>query len=123
LRPPSPSLVVPVILGCSLRLYELVALEDASLGEGLPSLLWTSLPFAVALLMGLAKRLHFASVGYASACLLALLYSHYVLFIAPSPDSSAVLIVFFPVWCLLIFGPLGAVLGWAIGRRLKRSAA
>ena len=111
------------MLGCGLRVYELIALEDASLNEGLTSLLWTLLPFAVAWLMGFAKTLHHASVGYASACFLALLYSHYVLFVAPSPDSSPVLIVFFPVWCLLIFGPAGAVVGWAIGRLGTRSAA
>jgi hypothetical protein len=115
--------VVPVILGCSLRLYELIALEDATLSEGLPSLLWNSLPFGVALLMGFAKPLHFASVGYASACLLALFYSHYILFVAPSPDTSALLIVFFPVWCLFFVGPFGAVIGWALGRRNKRSGA
>ena len=118
-----PSLVVPVVFGCSLRLYELVALEKANLSDGLTSLLWTSLPFAVALLMGFAKPLRFASVGYASACLLALLYSHYVLFISSSPDSSPALIVFFPVWCLLIFGPIGALVGWAAGRLGKRGAA
>lgn len=121
--PLNPSTVVPVVLGCGLRVYELVALEHASFGEGLTSLLWTFLPFAVALLMGFAKPLQTASVGYASACLLALLYSHYVLFIAPSPDSSPVLIVFFPVWCLLIFGPAGAIIGWAVDRLGKRSAA
>ena len=92
------------------------------MSEGLPSLLWNSLPFAVALLLGFARAFHFGSIGYASACLLALLYSHYVLFVSPSPDSSPLLILFFPVWCLLIFGPVGAIIGWALGRLRKRGS-
>jgi len=100
-----------------LRIYELVALERAPmLAAGLLDLIWSSIPFVFALGFAALTRHTGPASGFASASLLAGFYAHYVLYHAPSPGYGSSLIIFLPLWCMLIIGPLGAIVGWFLWR-------
>jgi hypothetical protein len=117
IRLPS-SVVVPAVMGCLLRLYELVFLERvASLGAALIQLSWSCLPFLLALAISAIPRLQTAAIGFTSACLLGSFYAHYVLFLAPSPEANTALILLLPLWSLFVLGPAGAVAGWLLIRK------
>lgn len=93
------------------------------LAEGLLDLLWSSLPFAVAVGLAAFPALTPAAIGFGSASLLASLYAHYVIYQAPSPGSGTALMVLLPLWCLFLVGPVGALVGWLVQRRPPGGAA
>lgn len=124
MRTPPPSVAVPACGGVLLRLYELIALERAPmLAEGLIDVLWSSVPFAFALGLAALTRHPAPAAGFASASLLASLYAHYVLYQSPSSGYGTALIVFLPLWSMLLIGPLGAFVGWLLSRSKPPGAA
>lgn len=121
--PPAPT-VVPALGGVLLRLYELVALDRAPmLAEGIVDLLWSSVPFAFALSLAAFTRHVGPATGFASASLLASLYTHYVLYQAPSQGYDTSLVVLLPLWSMIFVGPLGALVGWLLSRSRPPGAA
>ncbi len=110
-----PSVVVPSVLGALLRLYELLALEGVPLQALHPHPhLWSLLPYAVALGLSLHPGLRVAATGFASACLVADLLAHFALHYGPRTDS--LLVVFLPMFNLLLVGPAGALLALLYAR-------
>jgi len=116
MRLPPANVLVPSAFGCLLRLYEVFGLENAP-SHGLQSLsqLWSLLPYAIAVALAFAPGMQAAAAGFATACLLADLYAHHALFRGPGTDS--LLVVFLPLWHLLVIGPAGALMAWLLARR------
>jgi hypothetical protein len=110
-----PAVIVPSAFGALLRLYELLALEGVPLQALRPHPhLWSLLPYAVAVVLSLYPRLKLGAVGFASACLVADLLAHFMLFYGPRTDS--LLVLFLPLWNLLVIGPAGAILALLYAR-------
>ena len=120
---PPPATFVPVCAGVLLRVYELVVVDRPTmLADGVRDLIWSSLPFVVACGLAVFPKLTAAGAGFASASLLASLYAHYVLYQAPSPGLGTGPIVLLPLWCLILVGPLGALIAVLLQRRRSRGA-
>jgi len=82
--------------------------------------LWSCLPYAVLAGVALWRRLPAPALGGALAALAADLYMHHSVFIAPASSTAAVGLVFMPLWNLVLFGPVGAMLGWGVARVFAR---
>lgn len=117
-RPRIPAAVaVPVAIGLVLLAWAVVALT-ASHGLWLAGALglWNAFPFGVAVLLACAAALRTAAAGFAAATLLSTLFAQYVYVIAPDDSRSVVGLFFLPFWNLLAAGPVGALVGWLLGR-------
>ena len=64
-------------------------------------------------------------LGGAAASLLADIYMHYSVFVAPKGSTAALGLLALPIWNLLVIGPAGAVLLWICYRLFasKRNAS
>ena len=45
--------------------------------------------------------------------------AYYSAFINPQSSTASLGLLFIPIWNVLLFAPLGAVIGWLIGRRAR----
>ncbi len=82
-------------------------------------LLFSLLPYAIAAKMSRFARLAGSAVGFAAGALVGDLFMHYQVFMVPNGSSAALGLLIMPFWNLLILGPLGALVGWAIARLLR----
>lgn len=107
--------------GILLHLYTALFLADGGLSWFLLGLAVLScLPYAIAVALARIRRASVLSLGWAIASLLADLYMHYSVFVAPKGSTAALGLLFMPVWNLLVVGPAGAVLLWGCHRLLTR---
>jgi hypothetical protein len=115
------SVVVPAVVGCLLRVYEVFVLDDVPIYDVANLVHFSSVvPYLFAIGLSLNPRLIAAAAGFASACLVADLYAHYLLYRGPGTDS--LFVVFLPLWNSLFIGPVGAVIAWLFMRWRSSSA-
>lgn len=74
-------------------------------------------PYVIAAVLALSRRGKVFGLGGAAAALLADIYVHYSVFVAPKGSTAALGLLAMPIWNLLAIGPAGAVLLW-IGVKL-----
>jgi len=105
--------------GVLLHLYTAVFRADGGLSWFLLGLVLLScLPYGVAVALTRARRASLLALGWAIASLLADLYMHYSVFVAPKGSTAALGLLFMPIWNLLVVGPVGAVVVWGCHRLL-----
>lgn len=112
-------------LGVALHLYTAIFKAEGGMGAigflvGL--LLWSCTPYALAAMLALARR-PVPGLGAAASCLVADLFMHYSVFIAPRGSTAALGLLFMPLWNLLFVAPAGALLFWLAHRVLARRNA
>jgi hypothetical protein len=102
-------------LGVGLHLYQLLFEFDGPRGLFAIGLtLWSCLPYVLALL--LARRAAAPAVGFALGALLGDVWMHHAVFIAPGSSTAALGLLFMPLYNMVLLGPAGAVLAWALTR-------
>ena len=112
-----PSLLLTIAAGCLLHLYNFAFKADGGWSLFVVGLFAFSLtPYAVAVMLARFGRMASSAVGFAAGALIGDLYMHYSVFIAPKGSTAALGLLFMPLWNLLIIGPVGALIGWAIAR-------
>ncbi|SDN27830.1 hypothetical protein [Polaromonas sp. JS666] len=103
--------------GVLLHVYTAVFRADGGLSWFLLGLVLLScLPYGIAAALTRARRAHLLALGWAIASLLADLYMHYSVFVAPKGSTAALGLLFMPIWNLLVIGPAGAVAVWGCHR-------
>lgn len=120
-----------VLCGAGVALHLYTVIFKAAGGEGVGAyafliglLFFASAPYAVAAWLARGRRVVWG-LGVAAACLVADLYMHYSVFVAPAGSTAALGLLFMPLWNLLAIGPAGALLAgivhWAL--RARRGSA
>ena len=111
---------IPIAAGVLVHAYTVLFVADGPFGLfHVGIFLWSCLPYAVC--VGLWKLGWTApSAGGARLALAADIWMHYQVFVAPGGSTAALGLLFMPLWNLLIFVPLGALLGWWISQRWAR---
>ena len=107
-----------VVAGFGLHAYQFYLAEDADESAFGLFFLWPSLPYAACVAVLRNLRFPHAALGGAASILLADLVTHHAVFVRPTDAQSGLLLLFMPLWNLLIIGPIGAVVGWSVGRGL-----
>jgi len=103
--------------GVLLHLYTAAFKAEGGISAFLVGLVLLSCaPYAIAAVLATRGRRALLALGAAGASLLADLYMHYSVFIAPQSSTAALGLLVMPVWNLLVVGPLGAVLLWLVHR-------
>lgn len=117
-KPPSKaSLIVPVALGLLLLAWEFaLQVPQSSIEMAALIFLWSSLPFAVAMLIGLFPKRRAFAIGFVSGTLLTTLFGHYLYFIAPDESGRIWGLVFIPLFNLFPVGPAGGLIAWLLTR-------
>lgn len=109
------------LCGCMLHAYTAAFRAEGPVGPFLFGLLaWSCLPYVSAALASLRPTLTWPALGYAAGALGGDVFMHYSVFIAPKSSTAALGLLFMPLWNLLLLGPMGALLFWAV-RRVYRS--
>ena len=117
------SFVLTIAAGCLLHLYTFTFKADGGWSLFVVGLLAFSLtPYAVAEILARFGRMASSALGFAAGALIGDLYMHYSVFMAPKGSTAALGLLFMPLWNLLILGPVGALIGWAIARFMGRQS-
>jgi len=107
-----------VALGMLLHVY--IAFVEASGGVSAFSLglmLWSWLPYLLALILFLWLRNPIAPLcGVLGPFALDMLV-YYDVFIHPRSSTAALALLFAPLWSLIIFEPIGLLIGWIVAKR------
>ena len=112
-----PSLLLTIAAGCLLHLYTFAFKAEGGWSLFVVGLFAFSLtPYAVAAMLARFGRMASSALGFAAGALIGDLYMHYSVFIAPKGSTAALGLLFMPLWNLLVIGPGGALIGWAIAR-------
>lgn len=107
-------------IACGILLHVYTALfvaEGGFSGFSVGLVLWSWLPYALA--GTLLKRNAYAAAGAAVFVLAADALAFKLAFINPQGSTSALVLLFMPLWNLVLVGPIGAVLGWLVSKRLS----
>ena len=117
------SFVLTIAAGCLLHLYAFTIKADGDWSLFVVGLFAFSLtPYAVAAMLARFGRMASGALGFAVGALIGDFYMHYSVFIAPGGSTAALGLLFMPLWNLLLIGPLGALVGWAIARLISRQS-
>src|SRR5262245_3901552 len=111
-----------LLIGCGVLLHAYTAFfkaEGPFSGFLLGLMLWSWLPYiGSAVLLLVWKNAHVA-FGAALFALGADMVAFYSAFINPTSSTAALGLLFMPLWNLLLFAPVGALLGWLISKRAR----
>lgn len=106
--------------GVLLHLYT-VAFRTDGTGRGIVDLLflvgfllWSCLPYLIWIIVAILKEQPKPALGAILGTLAFDLYVHFSVFVAPESSTAALGLLFAPLWNLILFGPLGAVISWPI---------
>lgn len=111
------ALAVPASLGLMLLVWEFTLQASRhSLELSALILLWSIVPFGLALLMGRSLRLRVFAVGFVSAIFLTTLFGHFLYFVAPDESGSSWGLIFIPLFNLIAVGPSGGLIAWFVFR-------
>jgi hypothetical protein len=121
--PKSVAILVPS-LGILLHAY--ISFFEASGGPNaftLGLLAWSSLPYAICLLIAFAIDRPFLGFCGATVALLADLGTYYSVFVSPTSSAAAISVLFAPMVSLVVWVPVGVLVGFLLGRLKTRRAA
>lgn len=109
------------ILGVLLHVYTIAFQSEHSLGWFPIALLILSVsPYVIAAWLCGKPHWGIPALGAASACLFTDGYVHYSVFVAPKSSTAAIGLVAMPLCNLVLVGPIGAALLWAVRRLFGR---
>jgi hypothetical protein len=94
-------------------------LSDAAVGF----FVWGMTPYCLCLAISSLGRLRVAPVAGGVLALAADLLVHVEVFVAPQSSTSALLLIFVPLWSNLVIVPAGTIVAWLIARRVSGSSA
>jgi hypothetical protein len=80
---------------------------------------WSLLPYAVGLFLSLKLSYHLQAVGWLIGVLMMDVGMYRAVFVHPHSSTAALGLLFMPGWNLVVFGPLGGLLGWMVSRARK----
>lgn len=106
---------------CGILLHAYTALFMAAGGFSLfrvGLVLWGWLPYGLG--GALLRRNEHAAAGAALGVLAADALAFNLAFVNPKGSTSALVLLFMPMWNLVLGGPLGAVIGWLVSK-LRRT--
>lgn len=83
-------------------------------------ILWSCLPYLACAFVAVVKKKPLFALGGALGTFAFDLYMYYSVFIHPVSSTSALGLLFAPLWNLLLFGPLGAALFWLVASLLRK---
>lgn len=105
------------LAGVLLHAYTLIAYPAPGYAAFLVGLfIWSCAPYAVALVVVPKLVSKIGAACFATACLLADFYFHWSVFLHPRSSTASLALLVAPLWNVAVFGPLGAGLGWLLGR-------
>jgi len=119
---PTPTFAAKVLIaaGFILHTYE-AALASAAFSLGF--WIWTLLPYFAGSLLLWGWNKPRAALGSLCLPIVFDLANHYAVFIKPESSTAALGMLFVPLWNLVLFVPIGGILGWLADRRAKTLAA
>ena len=85
--------------------------------------LWASSPYVACAFLLFRMRMTRAAAGAALLALLMDITSAYTAFVKPSSSTSSLVLLFVPLWNLLVACPIGGFGGWLLSRRAERRAS
>ena len=113
-----------VAVGISLHSFEMLAdfpQQARSLSFAL--LIWSCLPYLLALLLIFTIRRTLIPLLGVSGPLIVDLINHYFVYMAPASSTAGLNLFWIPLWNMIFVEPLGWIIGWGIaqdkGQRAK----
>ena len=104
--------------GALLHLYTAMFRAEGGASASLVGLVLLSCsPCAIAAVLAVSRPGKVFGLGGAAASLLADMYMHYSVFLAPKASTAALGLLAMPIWKLVAIGPAGAVLLWFWSKR------
>jgi ABC-type spermidine/putrescine transport system permease subunit I len=94
--------------------------------EGSPDLQWLEflflalLPYVVCLVLFITKKQSIMSFSGAVAPVLLDMFTYYSVFVSPTSSTASLALLWMPIWNLIIFMPIGLLIGYFIDRRRKK---
>jgi len=84
---------------------------------------WSLVPYGVGAALLFVFRNSPAAVGWLILPAFMDLMTYRSVFVSPQGSTAALGLLFAPLWNLVLLGPVGGVIGWLAGRRLRRRSA
>jgi hypothetical protein len=108
---------VVVACGLLLHLYTVLFKAAGPFGSFLFGfLIWSWLPYLASLVVLLCWRNAYAALGAALLALAVDVFFFYTVFIRPRGSTAGVVLLVAPLLNLILFVPLGALIGWLFSR-------
>ena len=92
--------------------------SDAAVGF----FVWGMTPYCLCLMISSLGKLRVAPVVGGVPALAADLLVHFEVFVAPQSSTSALLLIFVPLWSNLVIVPAGTIVAWLVLRRVSGSS-
>jgi hypothetical protein len=89
--------------------------SDRSFSLGL--MVWSWLPYLLALFFLIIIRRKIIPLCGVVGPLILDLTNYYAVFISPQSSTAALGLLWVPLWNLVLLGPVGMLIGWAISRK------
>jgi hypothetical protein len=118
---PHPAVSAIVAIAAVLHAIECFAKGPTSAGAAF--FIWALAPYALCALISSISTLRAAPVAGGALALAVDLLVHVEVFIAPHSSTSALLLIYVPLWNILVLVPIGTIVAWLILRRRSRSAS
>jgi hypothetical protein len=116
LRTPHPYVFVLLGLAAALHLYENLSGSSQSFSFGL--FVWAIAPYVLVLALSCFEATRSSSVAGAAVALLMDLLAFHSVFINPTSSTASLVLIFMPLWNILIFVPGATWIAWIVnGRR------
>ena len=112
-----------VAIGILLHFYEfLIGFEAQAKSLSIAFLVWSGLPYFVALfLIFLMRRTLIPLFGVVGPLVLDTV-NHYYVFIEPASSTAGLNLLWIPVWNIVVLQPMGWVVGWLFWRACTHRA-
>jgi hypothetical protein len=119
---PHPGVSAVVAIAVVLHGIECFAAKGPT-SAGAAFFIWGLTPYALCALVSSISTLRAAPFAGGALALAVDLLVHVEVFIAPHSSTSALLLIYVPLWNILVFVPVGTIVAWLILRRRSRSAS
>jgi hypothetical protein len=113
----------PPVIGILLHLHEfLIGFEAQARSLSLALLVWSCLPYFIALfLIWLMRRTVIPLFGVLGPLIVDLV-NHYYVVIEPASSTAVLNLLWIPLWNIVVFQPIGSAVGWFFLRvRMRRA--
>ena len=116
--------VMLIWLGIALHIYTIAFKTEGAVNMFLVGLFfWSCLPYFVTALLALFAVTRVVALGAATAAVVADGVTHYLVFVAPQGSTAALGLLWAPLWNLMAFGPIGALLAYIFHRLASKAHA
>ena len=116
-KAPHLGLIVIVLLAIALHVYETYVNSPGGIGF----LLWSSMPYALCVIVAALSTSSIPAVAGAVTAFLFDLGAHNDVFVHPTSSTAGLALLFVPLWNTLVFSPLAMFAAWSL--RLRAGAS